>query len=226
MRHPHAFVRGTILLAIILLAVFALAAAWWYQCRRPDPMTLDQEGLFRWLVTSDLSEVPRQTRWLVAKRLENERFDDVDWEAISRQLTAAHRARLWANVPLILEPWFLDKVRRYHECEAADRMALLDRMIDTLSVWKGLDKLSPKSGPSDQRSASMKTSTPGNRRPASMKRLLLDEVAVWRSRAKPEQQGRIDELVAAVEIRWLFRQLTGTLDVPKPPRPDSGPRSK
>jgi len=198
MRLHHALIRATTLLATTVLAVAVVSVVWWYQCRQLDPTTLDREELLRPLVTYDLVQVSPQTRWLLARRLEEEFSAEIDWEAINDQLTPEHRARLWSNVPLVLEPWFMDKVRRYHDCEASERMTLLDRMIDTLSAWKGIDTLRPAPGESQD-----------------LKALLLEQIAVWRSQAKANQQDRIDELVTAVEVRWMFRQLAGTLDSPE-----------
>lgn len=204
----HALVRVTTLLATTLVVGLMVGAIWCYQRRCFDPAALGHDELLEWLVTYDLEEVSPQTRCLLAKRLDEGFSGEMDWKAVNDQLTPRHRAQLWKNVPLILEPWFLDKVRRYHECETSDRMAFLDRAIDTLTVWKGLDALSPPSGQGDGDWGEMET-------------LLRRQIAVWRDRAKPDQQQRIDQLVSAIEVRWLFRQLAGTLDEANRPNSQS-----
>jgi len=202
MQVNRGFIRTTALLVALVLAASAAVVVWWHRCGELDPATADREELFRWLVTYDLSEVSPQTRWLMAKRLDEEFCDEIDWEAIGGRLTAEHRARLWSNIPLILEPWFMEKVDAYFACRDSQRTAFLDRTIDRMSIWSGLDRLCPESGNKDNTAET----------PCGVKALLFERIGYWQSRAEPDQEERIDQFVTAVRMRWLYRQLAEQLD--------------
>jgi hypothetical protein len=184
-------------LAAASVAVLAAVGAWWYQRGEIDPRTANHEELFRWLVTHDLKGVSPQIRRYAAERLDEEFDEEIDWEALARQLTARHREQLWRNIPLVLEPWFMDKVDRYCASADTERMTVLDQTIDTMWLWSGLDKLGPE--------GTVKGESAGT--PAGLKDMLLEEVKRWRSRVDRVEQDHIDEFMAALETRWLFRRL-------------------
>ncbi|MBN1591024.1 MAG: hypothetical protein JW888_16040 [Pirellulales bacterium] len=206
MQINRGMVRTAALLAGFALVVSTAIVVWWHSSRF-DPATADQEELFCWLVTNDLNEVPPETRSLVADRLDEAFSEEIDWEKLAGRLTDDHRARLWANVPLLLEPWFMKKVDAYSKCPADKRTASVDRIIDTLSSWSGLDALQPES---ENGADSPKASR-------GLKDMLFDQIDKWRSRAKPDEQQRIEQFVTAIQVRWLFRQWASQLDNPKSP---------
>jgi len=70
--------------------------------------------------------------------------------------------------------------------------------------WKGIDALGLDPGADGQPAADLKS-------------VLFKRIGVWRAAATSDEQERIDRLVAALEVRWLFRQWQSTLDSPPSP---------
>ena len=204
-RTRRGLIRVTALLLAILLAVAVAAAVRLYQAQLPDPSSADRAELLRWLVTRDLNEESPQTRWILAYRLDEEFHEGVDWEQVGGQLNAERRARLWKNVPLLLEPWFMEKVDGYFKQPPPERLAYVDEMIDTVTIWNGLDAIRPDVAEDNPRGAP---------RP-SLTDMLLAEVEGWQHRAAPEQRERIEQFVLAVQTRWLVRRLTDDLASPR-----------
>jgi hypothetical protein len=75
----------------------------------------------------------------------------------------------------------------------------LDEVIDAVAVWAGLDALLP--GVAEEDGATQ--------RPAGLTEMLLDEVGRWQQRSAPPERRRIAEFLAAMQARWLARELIG-----------------
>ncbi|MCX7424556.1 MAG: hypothetical protein NTW96_02830 [Planctomycetia bacterium] len=204
MRTPRAFIRLTALAMAVFLAVSVTAAVRLYQSgpygrRLADPSTADRTELLYWVVTRDLNEETPETRRVLAHRLDEEFRAGIDWGTVGEQLDAERRARLWRNVPLLLEPWFMEKVDGYFNESDERRVAYLDGVIDSVAVWAGMDAILP--GVAEEDGATQ--------RPAGLTEMLLDEVGRWQQRSAPPERRRIAEFLAAMQARWLARELIG-----------------
>jgi hypothetical protein len=171
-----------------------------------DPAVANRDELLRWLVTRDLNEEPATTRQTLARRLEEEFGGEVDWEGLARQLDESQRRRLWDNVLVLLEPWFMDKTDRYFRLAAADRPAYLDRLIDTISAWRGVEALRPASADHAGRSGAQR----------GLLEALFGQVEEWKKRADPKRREQISQFLLAVTTRSWTRSLQGLT----PPPPD------
>jgi hypothetical protein len=194
----------TVLVLAVFLAVSVTAAVRLYRSGpygRPlaDPSTADRTELLYWVVMRDLSEEPPETRRVLAHRLDEEFRAGIDWGVVDEQLDAERRARLWRNVPLLLEPWFMEKVNGYFNESDERRAAYLDKMIDAVAVWAGLDAIRP--GAAEGKG--------GAARSPGLTEMLLGEVEGWKQRAAPGDRQRITEFLAAMQARWLTRDLIG-----------------
>jgi len=194
-----------VLTLAVVLTVSVTAAVQFYQQRLTDPASADREELLRWLVVRDLSEESAQLRRTLAARLEEEFGGDrIDWNATAGQLDGTQRERLWQNVLLLLEPWFTQKVDGYFQLAATERLAYVDRTIDTIAVWRGVESL---------RSNSSENGQPHTPQPEFFP-VLVERINQWQESATPEQRKRISRLLVAVQSRWLIRGLTGELSSP------------
>jgi hypothetical protein len=119
---------------------------------------------------------------------------------------------VWNNITLLLEPWFLDKVEQYSQLKPAERQAFLDRFLDRVDQWSGVDAICPKTS---THHAPRGESTPPHAErgeydagpPAGFVASLLARNGNCRQQADPAQRARIDAFVTAVEARWLWRKL-------------------
>lgn len=192
--HNH---RGilTVLVSAALLAAAAITAAVWYYPRLPDPAHANRRDLIRWLVTRDLEREPMATREVLALRLEEEFSGEIDWSATAGELTERHRQRLCENVGRLVGPWMRQKAVQYALLPPEEGGVYLDRLIDTLEHWRGLDALAPKSDAG------------GSAQPGLMDtaRRQLDALQAQGSSA---EQRELKEFVAAVQTRWAMRELS------------------
>jgi hypothetical protein len=181
--------------ALLAVVVFVGFAALWP--RLPDPAVANREGLLRWLVTRDLGREPIEVQQVLARRLEEEFQEGLDWESTATRLSEPQRQRLWDNILVLLEPWFMEKVDRYFTMAAQERLAFLDRLIDMFTAWRGLDTLRP--------------GVTGAAKPpkaeGGLLGALLGQVDQWQTSAEPQQGKRIGEFLLALQMRWLWRQL-------------------
>jgi len=173
-------------------ATTVVVALWW--TRLPDPAVADRDDLLRWLVARDLGAESMETRRVLARRLEEEFGTGIDWEGTGQQLDESQRQQLWNNVLLLLEPWLMDKTNRYFAISAAERPAFLDRLIDMIGVWRGIDSLCPQ--PSDS------TGQQGG-----LLAVLLEQTEQWKQQADPQRSQQIGQFMLAIQSRWLMRSL-------------------
>jgi hypothetical protein len=185
---------GIVLGAILVVSASGVGAALYVQQRLPEPDACSREQLIRWLVLRDLAQEPVEVRHRLAIRLEQEFAQgSMNWQAAGARIDESHRVRLWKNVGLLAEPWFLGKVDQYISLSAQERMAYLDRLLDTLTQWKSVEQLRPSSG---QEGAS----------PSFMAQL-LQWVRQWQERADPQRRDQIDQFLLAVQARWMMRSI-------------------
>ncbi len=195
MRH-----RGilTVLVSAALLAAAAIAAAALLYPRLPDPEHANRRELIRWLVTQDLTHVPTATREALALRLEEEFSGEIDWPATASELTDAQRLQLCENVPLLVGPWMQAKAGCYAALSVAERVSYLDRLIDTLQQWRGLDEIAPASVASGQ-------SHPGLMANA------MEQLSAVKEHADTAKRAEMSEFMLALETRWAVRELSRRL---------------
>jgi hypothetical protein len=213
--------RGFLALVALLSLVATGAAVLVFYPRLPDPAVANRDQLLRWVVTRDLAGESAETRKLLARRLGEEFFHSGDeapgWDAVAAKLSDSHRERLWSNLPLLLEGWFLERVDRYYELDDAKRSDFVDQFIEDAQRWRGADVL-----------CSDKAAATGNmafsERPAEY---LLGQIEQWKNRAEPDQRARIDEFVGLVITRWglfyarrLFQDWMGKLSTEDEPAKD------
>jgi len=166
--------------------------------RLPDPATADRNGLLRWVVTQDLSQEPYERRLVLARRLEHEFGERVDWPTVGNGLNEPQKQRLWDNVQVLLEPWFADKVDGYFAVREAERRAFVDRTLELIENWKGAAALcaDPPPGAGD------------GKRPGLLE-VFAERVARWTRSASPQRRDQVRQFLLAVQTRWLQRALLG-----------------
>ncbi len=193
MKKHRGILRLTTFLATGLILAILAGSAWVYSSQLPHPENADRRGLILWMVTRDLEQESVHTREVLARRLDSE-FIDVDWESLGGEMSPQHRRQLWANMPLLLEPWFMGKLEGYDKCDASGRQAYVDSIIDRMSELSDMNCLREKSE--------------GQSSP-ELTQLLMENVEVWKKQAPPEEKRRIGQFFAAIQTRWLIRTLSG-----------------
>ena len=184
--------------ALLVVGVAASIALLYPQL--PDPRTADREDLLRWLVSRDLRRESMETRHALACRFEEEFCTacntkaDPDWESVEKRLDQSQRQQLWDNLPVVLEPWFLEKTDRYSELPQADRTAYLDRMLDMVAALSGIAVIRPSGNEAEDPSAA-----------GGLQALLLGQVEQWKQKAEPPQREKIDRFLADMQMRLLLR---------------------
>ena len=163
----------------------------------PDPAIADRDGLFRWLVVRDLGQESAETRRVLAHRLEEECSTGIDWEAAGQGLDEPQRRRVWNNIVLLLQPWFVQKRDYYFELDQNDRPAYLDRLLDTFEIWQGVDALCPDETEDDGSS--------GEKR--ELLSVLSTHVQQWKEASPREERQRTDRFLWAIQSRWVLRSL-------------------
>jgi hypothetical protein len=193
-KHRGILQLATLLAGSLLLTVIAFSA-WLYSSQLPDPEHANRRELIRWMVTRDLAKESVRTREALARRLDTE-FVDVDWDVLEDRVSAEHCRQLWANLPLLLKPWFMDKIETYYKYDESQREAYVDSIVDRMAQLGGMNRLRKKG-----------TDAPLPK----LKELLLANVTIWKKDASPEESQRIGEFFAAIQTRWLMRRLSSDM---------------
>jgi hypothetical protein len=189
-------VRHAAVLTACLGSIALLATVYWLAAVRvPDPATADREGLMRWLVLRDLRSEPPEIRITLLQRLQEEAGGDLDPAVIGEQLDERYHDRLWTNVLVLIETWYLNRVDIYHATPTSDRAACLDQTIAEVQHWEDLASLQPREAQDASSSE------------AAMLELVGNQVAIWKERASPERQREIAEFDVALRGRWFLRAL-------------------
>ena len=154
----------------------------------PDPAVANRDELLRWMVARDLAKESPETRLVLAQRLEEEFRDGVDWDALNKQTTEAQRKQLWKNIPLLFGPWLSEKAAIYARLSEAQRPKFIDGILDTLSAWRGADRLQVKQSDDATSDASR-----------SLLSVFMDQVKACQRNAEPSQRDRISQFL------WLCK---------------------
>ena len=133
--------RRFLLLTLLLAASAILTAGLVPRTDLPHPKDASREQLVHWLVLRDLRGEPEELRLVLVRRLEEEFGEGVDWKGLSGQLSQSQQQRIRENLIVLLRPWFMDKVDGYFSRSGEDRMAYMDRLLDTIVAWRGVDDL-------------------------------------------------------------------------------------
>jgi hypothetical protein len=194
--------KRILLIAVASLVMFALvgaAAAALFWPRLPDPAGADRAGLFRWLVTCDMSQQPEQTQLTLASRLEEELVSSPELGDSVQSLDERQRATVWDNIMVLMRPWFMQKVDRYSLLQKPDRTDFVNQFLDTVAALRGLESLAPAPAATDGDAKSK----------SDLFSVLLAQVDKWKADVGSRQAEQIDQFLKAVKIRWLARSLRG-----------------
>ncbi|MGA2061215.1 MAG: hypothetical protein ABSG67_12085 [Thermoguttaceae bacterium] len=163
----------------------------------PSPAYANRQELFAWLACKDLSKQSWQNRLILANRLEQECSRGLDWKSLGANLNETQQNRVWGNIPLLLRPWFVEKARSYAVLTAEKRLDYIDRLIDIITAWTGLENLLPN----------RMNVLPGEKSPSGLSNLLCSEIDRIVEESDPPDCEQINELWKALKVRWLFRIL-------------------
>lgn len=186
-----------ILLSAALLVMPIGVMIFLSQCDLPDPAYANRQQLFAWLACKDLSKQSWQNRLILANRLEQECSRGLDWKSLGAKLNETQQNRVWSNIPLLLRPWFVEKARSYAVLTVEKRLAYLDRLIDIITAWTGIENLLPNRF----------HALPGEKSPSSLSNLLSSEIDRIVEESDPPDRDQIGQLWTALKVRWLFRIL-------------------
>ena len=186
--------RGILVLfvSVALLAAGGVAASVWLWPGLPDPAVADRDGLLRWLVARDLSAESAETRRTLALRLDDEFSSGIDWQETTGQLDDAQRQRVWENILVLLEPWFMEKADVYAQLDDAKRPEYVDQLIDSIAIWQGADSLQPQGNAATDQ-------------PEGLLSILFEQVEQWQQDADPQRRERIGQFLLAIKKQWALR---------------------
>ena len=167
----------------------------------PDPSLATRQELFRWLVLRDLGKEAVEIRQKILSRMsefekvgEFAKIDDLG--TTIEDLEDSQRQMLWHNITVLLEPWLLGNVEQYSQLPVSQRNDYLDRFLDRAELWSKVGSACVKNSASQ-----------GPKGGSSVSQLVMEQIEQCSRRAGPEQRRQIAAFVAAVQTRWLWRQL-------------------
>jgi hypothetical protein len=184
-----------------VLALFVVVAAAvggtipFFYGNLPEPAKANRHELLRWLIVKDLAKETPATQLTLAERLEEEFGSGVDWAEFQSKLNDAQRKQLFQNIPCVLRPWILKKAETYEQVAKDQKKAFLDRLLDTLEVWRGVEKLLPNA-------------TASGKEPAKSPKLaaiLMQEMDKIQKESPVAQQKQIGKFWADVQMQWFLR---------------------
>jgi len=190
----HRGILTTLLLVVLLAAAGGVVAVW--KMRLPHPAEADRDQLLRWLAVRDLSTEPVDLQRTLARRLEEEFSGDhkIDWELLSQQLDESRRQRVWDNVLVLIKPWLIEKTACYFELAPSERTEYIDRFIDTIGVFRGVDTIRPAQG------------DPA-REKAGLLKVLSGQVKEWKTEPDSPSVAQIELFLHDVKVQWVRRKL-------------------
>jgi len=187
-----------VVLASVLFVAAALGSAIpFFYGGLPDPAKANRHELLRWLITRDLAAETPTVRLALARRLETEFGSGVDWSKYQGKIDDAQRAQLLKNIPVVLRPWIQEKADAYARLAANEQAAFVDRLIDMLEVWRGIEELLPQpaeNGPAAKESCALAA-------------MLQQEIKGLEKESPAPRQKQISQLWSDVQWRWVMRAL-------------------
>jgi hypothetical protein len=203
---------GFILMAVLAILALALSGAsvFVYATRMPDPATTDTRGLFRWLVTRDLSQESSVLQDSILSRLELELHKGLDVGDVGKQLTPVQRAQLVHNADHLGRMWFLRQVDRYFAQLDSKRLTFLGQQIDEIQR-SGVAETLAKLMAEEEGVA-----------PKNMWASLNERIRRWSESLPPDRKSQVNQFVTAVQgnlfwraVRDSFRPAQAPLTSPK-----------
>jgi hypothetical protein len=183
------------LVLIVLVAGTIVAAIPFFFRNLPEPAKANQQELLCWLVVKDLDKETSATQLALAQRLESEFAAGVDWTKYRSKIDEPERKQLLKNIPCVLRSGFLEKATVYERIATDRRTAFLDKLIDTLEVWRGAEELLPQQKAAEKESSAM----------PRLASILMGEMEKLKKTVPDSQQKQVDQLWVAVQTRWLMR---------------------
>ncbi len=181
---------------VAMLSVAAGAGLLMVYAPLPDPSVATRRELFHWLVLRDLSKESAEIRQKILSRVDTEFEKADDLNSTIEHLDDSRRRMLWHNVTVLLEPWLLSKVEQYSQLPASQRTEYIDRFLARAELWNKIGSACLKSG-----------APQGPEGGSSVSKVVMEEIEQCSNHAEPEQRRQIGEFMAAVQTRWLWRQL-------------------
>ena len=197
---------GILILAAVSTASLAVALAAFVR-RLPDPDTADRQGLFRWLVESDLRHEPRELQLRLVSRVEKELLAGIDLGGASAQLEPQQRERLLENADTLARCWFVREADRYFAAADNLRSDLLDRQIEQLSRLGMAEQLAAiEQGTARQGSEATQAATVAQPK-ADQLAAFSARVDRWIADASGTERSRLTDYSAALRGRILIANL-------------------
>ena len=201
--------RYGLLIAVVLVAMLSAAAGAGFLMvypPLPDPSVATRQQLFRWLVLRDLSKEPVEIQERIFRRLTDleeagELANTDDLSATIENMEDSHRQMLWHNITVLLRPWLFNRVEQYSQLPASQRIGFIDRFLDRAETWNKIGSACLK------KNADGSSGVGGQTAGASVSKLLMEQIQQCSDRAAPQQRQQIAAFMAAVESRWLWRQV-------------------
>jgi len=195
MRSPRG-IPTTLLLIVLLAAAGGVVVA--LKTRLPHPAVADRDQLLVWLVVGDLSTETVDLQRILALRLEEEfgKGSGIDWQSMGRRLDESRRQRVWENVLVLIKPWLIEKTTRYFELAPYERAEYIDRFIDTIGVFRGVDTIRPSA--EEERFGR-----------GGLLKVLAGEVENWKTEPGSPPAEQIDRFLREVKVQWVRRKLAG-----------------
>jgi hypothetical protein len=192
--------RYGLLIVVVVVAMLSVAAGaglfMVYSPPLPDPSVATRRELFHWLVLRDLSKESAEIRQKILSRVDAE-FENVDdITPTIEEMDEPRRQMLWHNVKVLLDPWLLGKAEQYSQLPASEKMGYIDRFLDRAEIWNKVGAACLKNSEGQ-----------GGSGASSVSKLIFEQIQQCSSRAAPEQREQVGTFMAAVEARWLWRQL-------------------
>jgi len=221
--------RGTLLFASIVVLASTAGGGLLYQrlLRLPAPETADRDGLFRWLVTCDLSDQPQPLRHRLIARLEKELDAGIDFGAVDARLQPAQNTLLWQNIELLVEDWFRIQAERFEQATPETQQELLAREITKIESWGLAERLVARGAPSaagtaavgsggGEAAANEQHDSAGNRSAGNrvaMWSKLDTKMQAWVQRTAEPQRPRVERFASAVRAYYAQRALRSVVSI-------------
>ncbi|HUT10895.1 MAG TPA: hypothetical protein VMY42_10385 [Thermoguttaceae bacterium] len=191
MRSPRGILT-TLLLVVLLAAAGGVVVA--LKTRLPHPTVADRDQLLRWLAVRDLSTESVDLQRTLGLRLEEEfgRGDGIDWQSLAERLDESRRQRVWDNVLVLIEPWLIEKTTLYFELAPSERAEYIDRFIDTIGVFRGVDTIRPAAESFGR---------------GGLLKVLAGQVESWKTQPGSPPTWQIEQFLREVKVQWVRRKL-------------------
>lgn len=178
------------LIGLLGITFLAAAQSVWQSGRGGQTST---QELLAALSTADMARLPRSRRLQLARQLERDTAQGVDWlrEAESQPLDA--RNRFLDNLGLLMRTALMAKVDRYFALPESERNAYLDEQVENVLRWPIVERTArgfdgePTGTPTLEQS--------------------IKQLQSWQNELSPEDRRRLTEFAGAAYRRWLTRKL-------------------